>query len=786
MAIEYSRMQHDLGIVDPTNSTNVIGLVCARDEKGKILYEEFDDEYLAAQFFTGNADYANTKPQRRIPLNMSDYREGFGLDIQDYTQPKRYFSSYGADLRFKDRAMLSWGATAVTKPSASDPTILQSDMEAGVGSWTVNAGEWSQSNTQNHTPAGTYSIKNTTPATDEYVYQDVTAVPGVECTLTGWYYINTGTTTVKIGVDDGVTTTYSAIGSTAGAWTQLSIAKTLSVVATQCRIILYIANGSANDCFFDDIALTATAVTLGAVAPRCHCDFNGINYAAFGRVLAKKNSGATAFTLVAYLPYTITCLQPFQVSGTDYLFIALGTSQTCYYMATTELLTLSTTAVKTFQYFAWVNTTADTMYANDGVNTIRSTTNPLNGGVAWSAQTIVGDAANDIQDLFSHNGALYIAKEDMPYYLNSAGAVQKDLAPELVALTSSKSGKNSDIWQGNIYYPAGDQALLEIGTTNTWRSPALFTSSSSAFTGQVFTVTHDDQFLFIVTDNSTKVEILAGRLEDVDGTTSWVWHPYQEITLTGCNTAWITSIDQKSLFIASTDSTESFYRIPLPTLYGDLTSDTNRSFATDGYFETPYLHGKFPADTKAWIKVVATLGHAYDADIYWELHYKKLEDSSYTNAGDFKGTSASRIATLYLPVDASSNKASSTMMMFKLVGKTDSTTKTPILNNLYIEAVLYPTNSAGQIIACTIKDIKSMLTGKGGEPERGSQTKIQTVINNALAATYPVTIYDIEGTTHTVKFMPLSSGIPRRYPARKSMQDIDWYYNLLLQKITTS
>lgn len=338
-------------------------------------------------------------------------------------------------------------------------------------------------------------------------------------------------------------------------------------------------------------------------------------------------------------------------------------------------------------------------------------------------------------------------------------------------------------WGNEIYYVAGQSSLLRIGNSNSWISPSDYCTNLGAFTGRIFAVTGDDRYLWIVVDNSTKVEVLCGRDEVIDGTTVRVLHPYQEITLTGCNLAWVSSVYQKRLWIASNTNGESLYYIPLPVNYGNWTGDTNRSFATGGYFETSFLHGNFPGDKKAYIKMTMELGHAYDANIYFTAAYKKIEDSSYTSIGNFKGTSSSRLASLYIPIDSGTLKPTSTMMQFKITGVTNDTTKTPIMLNYKVSAVLYPT--IRRKIYCKILCAEEM-TNRNGLLEK-NRADVITTIDNLRTATYPVTMHDINGTARTVKYMPLPSNMPKYQIIRDEKgREKERHYNVILQEIVTS
>ncbi len=101
----YNPTQHDIGIPivgSDGTSTNVIGMILAQREmrlNSKTppylvpFYQEFDDEYLASQFFSDPAGYGNLPPEKEIAIRQDDWRAGFGEDIFDSSDPRRYFSS---------------------------------------------------------------------------------------------------------------------------------------------------------------------------------------------------------------------------------------------------------------------------------------------------------------------------------------------------------------------------------------------------------------------------------------------------------------------------------------------------------------------------------------------------------------------------------------------------------------------------------------------------------------------------------------------------------------------
>ena len=770
----YLKERHDIGIVNVgTDGTGTAetGIMLVRENNAPV-FAEFDGSYLVDQLMTSVPSQDYTNPEQEIILYQNDFRKGFGQYIQDSSQ--EYYSSYGMDLRFKNGVTLSYGATSITPPEfIVARTIINGDMELLTG-WTGGVG---RDNTKAH--AGTYSWKcggATTTATQtlaDWSNNFRLTVFKIQCYV--WCATDNGTISIYDGVD---TTTSSTQGGTSD-WALLTVTHRFNAAATELTIKLNSTSGQ--DVWFDDCTKVYEPLTA---AVKKGIDFNSVHYIPVGNILMKMSGGGTSFSAVYSFPANITDLKVFGVSGTDYLFIAIGLANAYWYMTAAEAFTESTAAVKFFEFFQPVYTTALTMYGNDSNSTIRSTINPLNGGTAWSAQTQVDSDLYDITGLYSHSGALYKGKENRPFYLSSAGAVQNDLAPECESSVTTTSGKNGDIWLGKFYYPYGTQYLLEIGDTNTRRTPADYCTNLSDFTGLVSAVTHDgDQWLIVCLNNTTKVEVLMCRLENIDGTDTWVVHPYRELTMGNCNTAWVSSIFQKRVWIASATSNEALQYIPLPAGYGDLVSDANRSFATGGYFETSFLHGNFPGDKKAYIKMTMELGHAYDTNIYFTAAYKKIEDSSYTSIGNFKGTSSSRLASLYIPIDSGTLKPTSTMMQFKITGVTNDTTKTPIMLNYKVSAVLYPT--IRRKIYCKILCAEEM-TNRNGLLEK-NRADVITTIDNLRTATYPVTMHDINGTARTVKYMPLPSNMPKYQIIRDEKgREKERHYNVILQEIVTS
>jgi len=771
MATYYDPKKHHVGFVD--QSGNTIGMMLALDKNGTPIYQVEDAPYIPYPT-RGQSPVDQELP----PIIQDDWRSGFGLEVYDNDDSKRYYSSIGMDLRFRGMAILGPKVASIAVPSQ---TVDAAYNVANPGFEDEIGNEWTnvtRSSTRKN--EGSYSgYKQVGGYGIVYIDQSISwddSFQSQEFTLTAYCWASDAACEFQVGIYDGVGTTWSNAITPNQAWEQATVTRTLDASASELKIRLKLDNSAystARDFYVDTVRLSGPSITG---KPRARATFNGEEYIGMGGTLYKLNATGDGFTSVR-TDFNGSLITDLEVFG-DNLYIALGHDTSYFYMDTGENFTESNTD-HGFKFFCTVHTSSPTLYGSDTDNTIRSTTDPTNGGTAWSAQTTVGSSYYSITKLVSHAGALWIMKEDMPYYLDSSGNVQNDAAPELSVITDSNKGKNSIFWLNKLYIHAGASLLEYDSGTNTWRSPATSCTNLGDFDGDVQALAADDEWLFAILDNSTKVEVLAGRLETVDGTTAWVWHPIQEITLAGCETAFVSSVYQKRLWIASTDSSDSLYYIPLYASYGDVTNDANRSYDTGGtaYFITPWLHGNFRTDKKAWIKLICELGHAYDADIYFAVSYQKFGDTSWTSIGDFKGTATNRVAEAYIDT---TNKPSSVMMRFKFVAHTDDATKTPILKSYDARAILYPPRR--NIIQCIVRCADNITDKDGVQLDADAATIAATLEEAKDDATWPVTFYDINGNTKYIRFLSVS-------PFSKVVRDehsrnIERHYYLKLQEVT--
>ncbi len=779
----YQKDKHDIGLLRKGGSTTV-GFILAKDKDGNKVYEEYDDEYLALHQ-SAEAGYESLQPEKEFQIGQESYRSGFGLREYDSRDPERYHVSTNVDHRNRGMALPSYDITEASLPTGAPiPTIVNADFETDVSpesgfGWTIGVGAWARASDQKH--GDTYSWKETNVSTGDYLQQEVTGfLRGAAYTFKLWIRTD-GTDTFKIVIDDGPTNTDSSTASSEDTWTQFSVTHTMSLNATRFRLRVWcVAQAAQGAVWVDDATITSSySPTVGVVSHRGVAEFNDKLYAAFGTLLTKLNSGGTAFDIVGILPETITCLEPFT---DDKLYISQSTSAKYYQMNAGETLTINDLANASMEQMVTVHSAAPTMWGKDSANTLRSTVNPAAGGTAWSGQTTVDSSFKAITDLKAYTNLLYIMKEDKPYYLNSSSQV-KVLTEITEAITHSDGGKNVTIWNGQLYMPWSTEALLEYNDTDstfTWLNPSKFATESSSFDGQIQALAGDEEWLFAGINNGVLNEIMCGRYEVINGTTSWVWHPYKEITLTGIKVMSISTVSQKRLWIFSDTIGEAPVYIPLPVGYGDIATDANRDFASSGAFETPWQHANFKGDSKAYIKCTLRMGNT-TANIYWTAYYKKLGDSNWTKIGDFK-TSPS--TTQYIPVDSSSNNPSSVSMKFKFEYTTNSTTVAPILYGWDVRGILYPTRR--DLIYCEVRCTDDILLNDGSQDRDTGAPEIKATLEEFKNdTTFPALFYDLEGATTKVKLMTTGKPFSKvvKMPSEEGKKKNERRFYLLLQKV---
>lgn len=772
--MSYTKLKHDLGILRQDASTKV-GLILARDSNKVPLWETWDDEFLANQQ-TNEAGYAGLPVEKELRLGESNWEGGYGREFYDASLSSRYWQTYDMDMRFPNMGIAGSKETAITPPTL--PTITNANLDTWAAgeptgwTWSQVNGTLSQETTVVHTAGGSSA------------QIDIAAAGGngqLAQTLGAWSndfrskFYNIGVwvlcgkaTTARIGIFDNIgVTTWSSYHTGGGTWEYLRVSRNL-LASTATGIIIYLnatSNGAeASTTYFDDVDIPA----YGSVVASAEIDSDLLF--AVGDVLLRVANADMTVTLQAAFSVPITDLAPFV---DDRLYIALSDDYYYWYMSTAEAFTETDSKA---EYFVAVGST---MWKATLPYSIYYSTTATLPEANWSAAATVGGTGTDITDIIMAENTIYIMKENKPYYRSSAGTITL-LTDATRALASSTGGKNAIEWLNSVWMPYGTGGLLEYNMTTdafTWRNPNNGITNTIVFGGRIVALAGDEEWLYAFMYRESGYDnLMAGRLQDVDGTIKWVWH---SIAVVGGATCFctISSVYAKCLWFGTT--TGDLVYIGLPTAYSEITTHSMRLFQTSGYFITEWLHGEFKDDTKAFIKITADLGHAYSATVYFECHWQLWGQTSWTDAGDFIGTSSNRSPTLYLAASTSSR-----YIRFKFVAKTGSTTTTPILNGFNVKAILFPTRR--DIIYCVVRCADGIVLNDGTKERDNDAATIKATLEEAKnMATWPVTIYEYgTGSTKYVRFLPIK-------PFSKVVKDevsgnIEKYYFCLMQEVALS
>jgi hypothetical protein len=742
---------HDISFYNAATADDM-GFMLQRDPKtGTPIYLKTTDPALAQQFFTGNPDYGKTPAEKEVRKVQSDFRGGFGLEYEDGTS--RYHYGVNIDARFRDEVRLGSQVVPVVKMALpalvyAGPSPLQSPV-GGTATQNTDATNWDNA------------------WRSRFVYVRVNAT----------YTVLSGSATASVSVSDGVST-LATVNYSSSTTIAFAAGVMLGAAATHLRVTLSVIGGGGGEG-----RLSGISITLGGYgACNAQCDFNGKRYFAFGHALMELNATGDGLLPGGIFKEAITALLPYNVAGTDYLFVMQGWSSAYYYLTTALAATLSTLAENTLAHMA---SNGVNWYGSDTNSTIVTTTNPINGGVDWGSSKQVGEDVYDISDLIFFEDLLHIRKNDRPYYFDGTDVFP--LTDETVNMGTASDGTRFFVWHGALYMSYGEQGLLEYnGVSLTWRSPALSNMNAADFVGRVQAVAGDDLFLYVTLDNGTKVEVMAGRVDYVDGADRWCWHSLSEITITDCASAGISAVFKKRMWIASDTGTENLFYLPVTTKYGAISEDADYTYQTGGYLVTPGYHFNFRADKKAFIRVdIEQAGTT--ASVYWNVYYRKLGDTDWTQI-----TLASKTDALthgYIPADAMGAVPSTSAMWFKIVGVTNSAAASPRLLSFGVAAVWYPPQR--ELIQCSVVLEEGQLIRNGNETEtlHVRQAFLESLYNPATA--YPVKFWGLEyDETNTayydykyVKLLPPMKGYPVRADKGRPIQ---WSYDLTMQVIRVS
>jgi len=543
-----------------------------------------------AKMIVGDYDYSNEQILSNWIIN--DQKGGLLIEEMDESiHQDRYWWST-CETRFRSNILLPPLATLISLPAAYSMAITNSDMELTTG-WTNGA----RSSVQKH--GGTYSWY--VYPTD--AYQDLTWdtwLQGKAITFKCWgYTANTATNPCKIGLNDGVTTTWSSVVSASSTWEQLTVTKTLAANATRLRLVLF-AGVDTNAVYYDDATMNPDlSHTPGNVVAMV--EFDSDLYYASNDALLKLNATGDGFTRV--WGFNGTAITKLLVSNDNNLLVFLGDSTNYWYMSTAD---------------AWTQT--DVALANLGVRWDGKTWKMAVDGRWWSATSpgaasptwTAADASGGIDDYGLTPKSLEVYRDAdgnlIPYCATTRGLYAfsstnaKWIETEVSLPEHDQTGLGLIVWQDAIFvsgglsvkkYIAADTATLaEVGLAQDDGLPQLRS-------GEIVKLIKGYDEFFALIDSTYEGTTSRSQVVSYDGRG---WRTWWEATADNKNmySGIVSSVVAHRLWFSTTDGV---YYIPLQRTGTNPKKVASYTYAASSTHITP----RFDAGTKAFPKLATKL-----------------------------------------------------------------------------------------------------------------------------------------------------------------------------------
>ncbi|MBU0599128.1 hypothetical protein KKF61_09175, partial [Patescibacteria group bacterium] len=526
--------------VSITHKGTTFDFFLASDEKTKVKSWQVTPGQILNPIFTSDRPLqAHIPPEREDIMRQEYFHAGMGEEYFEHGM--RYYKG-PCDARRKGAVLLppriAQATVTTTGGNVNLICLINPSFETNdTTGWTDVDAIADASADPGTEDDGDYCAKETIAAgANETFYQELQTfenLQGVEIVASGNIWVTGVGDDARIQIDDGIgTTNGNYLSGTSVAWAESTATRTINAAATKIAIEFYSNDDGGGGMFtyVDDVQIKVAKTALAIVPFRDFMGFAGSLYAIAGYYLLKWD-GST---------WEVQCAFPEEPQSLEvwgsYLMIGLGFDHTwVYYDGTTfEVSTVANAEAKFFTNLS------GTLWFNDSNYTIRSSTNPINGG-SVSATTTIEDVNHVITCLVKHPTTLLVGLENELYEVTAT-----DEIPRMSILTQDSGTytcHNAFVWNSLLYVPSSNGSLYEYDIDNytiTDISPASFCPNQPDFAGRIMAISGDHRWLYVVIDYATKIEILCGHWEPIlnqygDSVTDWVWHHVGEQTLTNAS-----------------------------------------------------------------------------------------------------------------------------------------------------------------------------------------------------------------------------------------------------------
>ncbi|MCK9602575.1 MAG: hypothetical protein M0R06_26240 [Sphaerochaeta sp.] len=242
----------------------------------------------------------------------------------------------------------------------------------------------------------------------------------------------------------------------------------------------------------------------------------------------------------------------------------------------------------------------------DTTGTVRTSDDPTNNGTPLSTSITPPNSTYTITDMVDDpNGNTLMMKQDGPYIVVDDTASPS--IPDTLSDVNTTDSYKGYVWKGYWYVPGGVNKLRRQNlSTDTVEDISItqYAQGDKDMDGKVTAIAGDGEYLYLAIDNGTYTEIIAGRDENVDGSTSWVWHPIWHVTPDDFVSMCVSAVSgSKKLYALTNTYTDGVQVFALSQSYSDPLIEASYEVTTSGTFVTPWYSTDFVENDKFWDSV---------------------------------------------------------------------------------------------------------------------------------------------------------------------------------------
>jgi len=792
---------HDIKLAsDVTASpTTEVELILAKDEEGNKRWRELRAAPFPPRQSQGPLQWTHKDSRVDHVKAQSDWQGG-GLQLH-YMEgdSNRYSQADGCDAR--------WGpVTLGMKKVPADFLLRNGGAELGaITGWTAVSGAALTAITTSPR-SGSYALQSVGSGSSgaQTLFYQALGNPARwrsrEFTVTAWIKRTAGSSygaRIKAESTGGSTVTaYSGTADTTDTYVRVTATLTPHAACTAITIGIESLNSPSGHTFVvDDISITPTGGVVWVGTAQCA----GSLYAACGRAVLQWDETNDVWNAV-YV-HTVEGIVTTDIVEFNGNIFAAFSGGYAYVYGTNQDFVLSNTVDPGDEatYFTvsrelfWKSGPA----AGDNTNyRMYSSTDPTNGGSAWTGPYILGSSDRSITALYNVGDTIVAAKEDglytyrRTYNDGTAANLFENVTSEFVGMPSTENFARGAIWQGNLYLGASLQSFFVIeGATFNYidLSGLFFHPEVDTMGGRPWAMAGDPAQLWLLVNTPTDNETASKTvwLMSLRSPGSWKLHPIQTVEMGDINDLAVNNgyLYGMGRLWDGTAFVNSSYRWTLPADNVAPAYASSPVINTTGTFTPPQFGFELPETKKAQLAMTfivedttsnRTIGVKFGLD---------GASPSTTTLGTIN--SSDRVQTLYFnSITTPETNAVSHLLQPELTFTTNDTVS-PKLHAMALHSAIRPERF--RVWECYV-DIGDGLLLNNSYVEPVSKASILTKLNTLEIQPYPIAFehdLDQDGVVTEIRVHILDIGKEPEVGGGQVREGVE-VWKLLLQEADVS